>query len=161
MGASRLRVKEKSCRPQSKEPYFLSKFNVCLFDNFQKLINAPITPPSIKSTKRPVLSQYRKTIHIENPTRCTSQQPFTHSKPEAASAVLGSWWWAVCRPKHVELQHKYEIKFWYTVASCWVFLYELNYDVRIHKHQAIEIRHFAKGVRSNKTASHKYQNRLK
>jgi len=24
-------------------------------------------------------------------------------KPEDASAVLGSWWWAVCRPKHVEL----------------------------------------------------------
>ena len=24
-------------------------------------------------------------------------------KPEAASAVSGSWWWAVCRPKHVEL----------------------------------------------------------
>ena len=32
------------------------------------------------------------------------QQPFTYEKPEAASAVLGSWWWAVCRPKHVELQ---------------------------------------------------------
>jgi hypothetical protein len=24
-------------------------------------------------------------------------------KPESASAVFGSWWWAVCRPKHVEL----------------------------------------------------------
>jgi hypothetical protein len=23
--------------------------------------------------------------------------------PEAASAVLSSWWWAVCRLKHVEL----------------------------------------------------------
>jgi len=31
------------------------------------------------------------------------QQPFTYEKPEVASAVLGSWWWAVCRPKHVEL----------------------------------------------------------
>jgi len=31
------------------------------------------------------------------------QQPSTYEKPEAASAVLGSWWWAVCRPKHVEL----------------------------------------------------------
>ena len=45
------------------------------------------------------------------------QQPSTYAKPEAASAILGSWWWAVCRPKHVEL-YKYEIKFWYTVASC-------------------------------------------
>jgi hypothetical protein len=31
------------------------------------------------------------------------QQPSTYKKSEAASAVLGSWWWAVCRPKHVEL----------------------------------------------------------
>jgi len=31
------------------------------------------------------------------------QQPSTYAKPEAASAVLGSWWWAVCHPKHVEL----------------------------------------------------------
>jgi len=30
-------------------------------------------------------------------------QPSTYEKPEVASAVLGSWWWAVCRPKHVEL----------------------------------------------------------
>ena len=30
------------------------------------------------------------------------QQLSTYEKPEAASAVLGSWWWAVCRPKHVE-----------------------------------------------------------
>jgi len=104
--------------------------------------------------------------------RCQAhvQQPSTYEKPEAASAVLGSWWWAVCRPKHVELQcawqrppatrpttfhvwktrgrqssfrllmmgcvspetcsasYKYGIiKFWYIVASCWIFLYELHF----------------------------------
>jgi hypothetical protein len=32
------------------------------------------------------------------------QQPSTYTKPEAASAVLGSWRWVVRRrPKHVEL----------------------------------------------------------
>jgi len=31
------------------------------------------------------------------------QQPSTYAKLEAASAVLGSCCWAVCRPKHVEL----------------------------------------------------------
>jgi hypothetical protein len=30
------------------------------------------------------------------------QQHSMYAKPEAASAVLGSWWWAVCHPKHVE-----------------------------------------------------------
>ena len=38
------------------------------------------------------------------------QQLFMYKKPEAASAVLGSWWWAVCRPKHVEL-HINMVKF--------------------------------------------------
>jgi hypothetical protein len=27
--------------------------------------------------------------------------PRYYAKPEAAYAVLSSWWWAVCRPKHV------------------------------------------------------------
>jgi hypothetical protein len=31
------------------------------------------------------------------------KQPSTYAKPEAASALLGSWWWAVCRAKHDEL----------------------------------------------------------
>ena len=31
------------------------------------------------------------------------QQPSTYANPETTSAVFGSWWWAVCRPKHVEL----------------------------------------------------------
>jgi disulfide bond formation protein DsbB len=31
------------------------------------------------------------------------QQPSTYEKPEAASAVLGSWWLAVFHPKHVKL----------------------------------------------------------
>jgi hypothetical protein len=35
-------------------------------------------------------------------TTYTSQQPSTYEKPEAASVVLGSLWWALCRPKHVE-----------------------------------------------------------
>jgi len=30
------------------------------------------------------------------------QQPFMYAKPEAASAVLSSWWWALCLLKHVE-----------------------------------------------------------
>jgi hypothetical protein len=63
------------------------------------------------------------------------QQPSTYEKPEAASAVLDSWWWAVCLPKHVELHIYGIIKFWYSVASFRIFHYELYYDARIHEHQ--------------------------
>jgi hypothetical protein len=31
------------------------------------------------------------------------------------------------------------IQFWYIVTSCWIFLYELYYDARIHEHQTIHV----------------------
>jgi hypothetical protein len=41
-------------------------------------------------------------------------------------------------PKTCWASYKYGIiKFWYTVASCRIFLYELYYDARIHKHQVV------------------------
>jgi len=52
------------------------------------------------------LSMFRvthRTVCLTTSTNYTSKQPPTYEKPEAASAVLGSWWWAVCRPKHAEL----------------------------------------------------------
>jgi hypothetical protein len=43
----------------------------------------------------------------------------------------------VCRSKHVkQLIKQWNDKFYYTVASCWLFLYDLYYDARIHEHQA-------------------------
>jgi len=34
-----------------------------------------------------------------------------------------SWWWATCRSKHVELlMNKWNNKFRYQVASCWLFI---------------------------------------
>jgi len=40
-------------------------------------------------------------------------------------------------PETCWASYKYEIiKCWYTVASCWIFFYELYYDARIHEHQA-------------------------
>jgi hypothetical protein len=48
------------------------------------------------------LNMFRHTVP-DNIHQLHVQQPSTNEKPEAASAVLGSWWWAVCRPKHVEL----------------------------------------------------------
>jgi len=45
----------------------------------------------------------RRQAHPDNVHRPHIQQPSTYENTEAANAVLGSWWWAVCRPKHVEL----------------------------------------------------------
>ena len=36
-------------------------------------------------------------------TNYTSSSISRIKKPEAANAISCSWWWAVCRPKHVEL----------------------------------------------------------
>jgi hypothetical protein len=41
--------------------------------------------------------------YVEGCWKSNVQQPSTYAKPESASAVLGSWWYAVCRPKHVKL----------------------------------------------------------
>jgi len=38
-------------------------------------------------------------------------------------------------PETCWASYKYVIiKLWYVVASCWIFLYELYYDARIHEH---------------------------
>jgi len=34
-------------------------------------------------------------------------------------------------------------KFYYTVASCWFFLWDLYYDARIHEHQNYETYKYA------------------
>jgi hypothetical protein len=44
--------------------------------------------------------------YLTTPNNCTSNVRFTYAKPEAACVVLGSWWWSVCSPKHVELHLK-------------------------------------------------------
>jgi len=39
-------------------------------------------------------------------------------------------------PETCWASYKYGIiKFWYIVGSCWIFIYELYYDARIHEHQ--------------------------
>jgi hypothetical protein len=64
------------------------------------------------------------------------QQPQTYVKPEAAvtvfellimSGVSLETCWAI--KKH------WNTKFYYTVASCWLFLYHFYYDARINKRQ--------------------------
>ena len=37
------------------------------------------------------------------------------------------------------IKKQWNNKFYYTVASCWFFLWDLYYDARIHEHQVIKI----------------------
>jgi hypothetical protein len=83
--------------------------NILLFYIYMKLNMFRETPPIIRSLKmhwQPLVFHTWKVVgRVDGGLWQTRhvQQPFTYKKPEAASAVLGSWLWAVCRPKHVEL----------------------------------------------------------
>jgi len=45
-------------------------------------------------------------------------------------------------PETCWASYKYRIiKFWYIVASCWIFLYEFYYDALIHEHQSNKNKH--------------------
>ena len=74
------------------------------------------TPPIIRSLKlykQPLVLHRWKVVGRADVGRC---------QVAYADNVFGSWRWAVCRPKHVELNLKWGIiKLWYTVASCSVF----------------------------------------
>jgi hypothetical protein len=66
---------------------------------------------SVQQTQRPTTFHvsyiFTRTRHLTLTLIASSnhnvQQPFTYANPEAASAVLSSWWWAVCLPERVEL----------------------------------------------------------
>jgi len=67
----------------------------------------------------------------------TVQQPSMYEKPEAASAVFRLLMMGGVSPETCRASYKYGIiKFCYIVASCWICLYELYYDARIHEHHA-------------------------
>ena len=56
-----------------------------------------------KAVGRVVVGRCQAQYVPDNVQQLHVQQPSTYEKPEAASAVLGSWWWALRRPKHVGL----------------------------------------------------------
>jgi len=60
-------------------------------------------PPSTRPTTFHVWKTSVRHTVPDNVHHLHVQQPSMYEKPEAASAILASWWWAVCRPKHVEL----------------------------------------------------------
>jgi len=101
----------------------------------------------------------------KNPTRCNNVSKFYYSifiwsstcfgwhtthlqEPKTALAASGFSYMGGCSfrllmmggvlPETCWASYKYVIiKFWYIVASCWIFLYELYYDAWIHEHQTV------------------------
>jgi len=107
------------------------------------------------------VSKFYYSIFIWSLT-CFGLHTAHHQEPKTALAassflyVEGFWtcsWWTSNRTKACQCSfrllimggvsletcwasYKYGIiKFWYIVASCWIFLYEMYYDARIHEHQ--------------------------
>jgi len=63
------------------------------------------------------------------------QQPQTYVKPEGAITVFELLMMSCVSLETCWAIKKHWInKFYYTVASCWLFLYDLYYDVQIHEH---------------------------
>ena len=94
------------------------------------------TPPIIRSLK---LHWQSLVFH----TQCSWQRP-----PTPCSTNFHKWKTRGCQcsfrllmigsvsPETRWASYKYAIiKFWYIVASCWIFLYKLYYDARIHEYQ--------------------------
>jgi hypothetical protein len=73
------------------------------------------------------------------------RQPSTYEKPEAACAVLGSWWWA-CVARNMLSIIYIKIKFWYTVASRWIF--HCKNCTMMHESTNIKYRPFSSGYYS-------------
>jgi hypothetical protein len=75
-------------------------------------------------------------------TYCTWQRPPTTRpttfhvwKTRGCQCSFGLLMMGGVSPETCWASYRYGIiKFWYIVASCWIFLYEFYYDARIHEH---------------------------
>jgi hypothetical protein len=66
----------------------------------------------------------------------SGRQPKTYVKPEAAIIVFDLLMMGGVSPEACwAIKIHWNNKFYYTVASCWFFLWDLHYDARIHEHQ--------------------------
>jgi hypothetical protein len=70
----------------------------------------------------------------------SSRQPKTYVKPEASITVFELPMMGVVPPETCwAIKKHWNNKFYYTVASCWFFLWDLCYDARFHEHQTGEM----------------------
>jgi len=68
----------------------------------------------------------------------SGRQPKTYVKPEVAITVFELLMMGSVSPGTCwAIKKHWNSKFYYTVASCWFFLWDLYYDVRIYEHQVV------------------------
>jgi len=74
------------------------------------------------------------------PSHRRGQQPKMYVKPEAAITVFELLMMGGVSPETCWAIKKHRNnKFYYTVASCWLFLWVLYYDAWIHEHQVFSV----------------------
>jgi len=101
------------------------------------------TPPIIRSSKTLIAASSFTYVFSCRPLRWLShrsgRQPQTCVKPEAAITVFELLMMGSVSPEACwTIKKHWNNKFYYTVASCWFFLWDLYYDARIYEHQVKE-----------------------
>ena len=115
---------------------------MCRSKHVQQLRNIGI----INSTTRSHLVGYFYTICITmhgsmNIKYSSCRQPQTYVKLEDAITVFELLMMSVVSLETCwAIKKHWNNKFCYTVASCWLFLYDLYYDARIHEHHVYVIK---------------------
>jgi len=108
------------------------------------------TPPTIRSLKlhwQPLVFHTGKVVWRAVGGCCQAQSAWQRP-PIARPTTFPVWKTRGCQcsfrllmmggvsPETCWAPYKYGIiKVWYIVASCWIFLYELYYNARIHEHK--------------------------
>ena len=97
------------------------------------------TPPIIRSSKTVIAaSGFTYVFGCRLPLqwlshRSGNRQPKTYAKPEAEITVFELLMMGGVSPETCwAIKKRWNNKFFYTVASCWFFLWDLYYDARIH-----------------------------
>ena len=84
----------------------------------------------------------RHTAHHQELKNCShrsgNRQPKTYVKPEVVITVFELLMMGCVSPETCwAIKKHWNNKLYYTVASCWFFLWDLYYDARIDKHQEL------------------------
>jgi len=130
-----------TCRPSSGAQNCTSSLWFCICE---RLLDAEVA--GRWQCQRPATSMSYNLSHMQN------QRPLVQFwAPDDGRHVA---------PNTLSFIQTWNNEFWYTVASCWLFLYELYHDARTRKHQVQKSNTFTRGLFET-TNSIKFNNNFK